>query len=231
MSTEHERGLFIAGGLCAILWPILSELVFFAATSALARGAMLDVPAGPGAYAIRLAKLGQQPAILALEWGRVAAQLLLWPFLLAVYRLLSRRGERDLTLVAVGLGLVAMVVMVLSQTLNPTLSHALGQSYVDAKSDAEGAAILATLNGWMQWHRGLNQTACLLYQGCVGLISLGLIRSRTWRARGWMGLVGALLAIPAKIPLGLSVPSNIIWTGLAYMIWPIAMGIGLLKEQ
>jgi len=231
MDPRSERGLFVAGGVCAILWPILSEMVFYAVTSALARRAMLAVPAGPGAYAIRVAKLGQQPAILALEWGRVALQLMLWPFLLTMYRLLSHKGERDLALVAIGLGLLGMAMMVLSGSLNPTVSHALGQAYVGAANDAEGTAILATLNGFMQWHRGLNQTACLLYQGCVGLLGLGLIRSRTWKTRGWIGVVGAVLALPAKLPLGLQVPSNIIWTGLAYLIWPIATGIGLLKES
>ncbi len=168
---------------------------------------------------------------MALEWCRVAFQLLLLPFLLAAYRLLSRRGQRDLALIAVGLGLLGMMVALLSQTLNPTLSHALGQAYVDATSEAEGAAIVAVLHALMVWHRGLNQTASLLYQCFVGLAGLGLIHSRTWKVRGWIGLVGAVLALPAKIPLGLQAPSNILWTGLAYFVWPVAMGIGLLRYR
>jgi hypothetical protein len=71
----------------------------------------------------------------------------------------------------------------------------------------------------------------LLYQGCVALISLALIRSHTWRAWGWMGLIGAVLALPAKLSLGLKVPTNAIWTGLAYGVWPIALGIGLLRYR
>ena len=58
---------------------------------------------------------------------------------------------------------------------------------------------------------------------------MALIRGRIWRVWGWVGLVGALLALPAKLPLDLKVPTNIIWTGLAYAVWPAALGIGLLK--
>jgi len=230
METKRERGLFIAGGVCAILWPVLS-LGFFAAYPVAAGGAMLAMLGGPEAYAIRLAELGQRPAVVALEWGQAAVPLLLWPFLLALCRLLSQRSQRDLALVAVGLGLLGMSLMVLSNTFNPTLSHALGQAYVDAGSEAEGAAILAILRGLLRWRRGLNQMAALLYQSCVGLVSLALIRSRTWRVWGWVGLGGALLALPAKLPLGLKAPSNILWTGLAYAVWPVALGIGLLRKR
>lgn len=72
--------------------------------------------------------------------------------------------------------------------------------------------------------RGLNQMSSLLYQGCVGLIGLALIRSRTWRVWGWVGLV-AKLAPPLK---GVS---SVVWTGLAYGIWPVALGVGLLKNK
>ncbi|MBC7264598.1 MAG: hypothetical protein H5T64_09645 [Chloroflexi bacterium] len=230
MNPKGNRGLFVAGGACAVLWPILS-LAFFAAYPVAAGGAMLALPGGPGAYATRLAELGQRPMVVALEWGQDVLPLMLWPFLLALYRLLSWRSQWDLTLIAVGLGLLGMSLMVLSNTFNPTLSHTLGQAYVEAGSPAEGAAILAVLQGLLLWRLGLNQLAGLLYQGCVGLIGLGLIRSCTWRVLGWVGLVGALLALPAKLPIGLRAPSNIIWTGLAYGIWPIAMGIGLLRYR
>jgi len=229
MDTRCERGLFITGGVCAILWPILS-LGFYAAYPIAAGGAMRSLPGGPGAYATRWAELGQRPAVVALEWSQAAIPLLLWPFLLALYQLLSRRGQRDLTLVAVGLGLLGMGLMVFSYTFNATALHALGQAYVDAGSEAEGAALLGMLTGLIRWMRGLNQMSSLLYQGCVGLTGLALIRSRTWRVWGWVGLVGALLALPAKLPLGLKVPTNAIWTGLAYGIWPVALGIRLLRN-
>jgi hypothetical protein len=120
--------------------------------------------------------------------------------------------------------------MIFSYTFNATALHALGQAYVDAGSQAEGAVLLGMLTGLIGWMRGLNQMSSLLYQGCVGLIGLALIRSRTWRIWGWVGLAGALLALPAKLPLGLRVPTNAIWTGLAYYVWPTALGIGLLRN-
>lgn len=230
MDNTKERGLFFTGGLCAIAWPILSEFVFYAVYPLLAGGGVTPQPGGPEGMMIRLAEAGQRPALVALEWGKVAVQLLQLPFLLAMYRLLSQRGQRNLALVGVGLGLVSMVLIVISHTFLPTLSHALGQAYVDAESPEEGAAILAITLALLRWRGGLNQTASLLYQGCVALVSLAMIRSRTWRIRGWLGLVGALLALPAKLPLGLRVPTNLIWTGLAYFVWPIALGIGLLRE-
>jgi hypothetical protein len=227
MDTPKDRGLFIAGGICAIAWPILSEFVFFAVYPLVAGGT--PQLGGPEGMMIRFAEAGQRPAVLALEWGKVAVQLLQLPFLLAVYRLLSERGQRNLPLVGVGLGLVSMVLITLSHTFIPTLSHSLGQAYVDAESPEEGAAILAVTLGLLRWRGGLNQTASLLYQGCVGLVGLAMIRSRTWPAWGWVGLIGALLALPANLPLGLRVPTNLIWTGLAYYVWPIAMGVKLLR--
>lgn len=124
---------------------MLLGLGFFAAYPIAAGGAMLSLAGGPGAYAIRWAELGQRPAVVALEWSRAAVPLLLWPFLLAVYRLFSRRSQRDLALVAVGLGFLAMSLMVFSYTFNATLLHAPGQAYVDAGSEAEGTALLGTL--------------------------------------------------------------------------------------
>jgi hypothetical protein len=76
MDTERKRGLFIAGGTCAILWPILS-LGFFAAYPVAAGGAMFSLAGGPGDHAIRWAELGQRPAVVALEWGQAAVPLLL----------------------------------------------------------------------------------------------------------------------------------------------------------
>jgi hypothetical protein len=43
--------------------------------------------------------------------------------------------------------------------------------------------------------------------------------------------VGALLALPAKLPLGWRVPTNAIWTALAYLVWPMALGLGLLRTK
>jgi hypothetical protein len=230
MHRRHGRGLAIAGGVCGILWPVLT-VGYFAAYPVAAGGAMRLQSGGSEAFAIRLADLGGRPAILALEWAYAVFPLLLWPFLLALYRLLSQRGRRDLTLVAIGLGLLGMGLMVLSYTFNATALHALGQAYTDAGSSAQGAVVLSTLESLLHWMRGLNQVSSLLYQSCVGLVSLALIRSRTWRTVGWIGVVGALLALPAKLSLGLKVPTNAIWTGLAYGVWPVALGIGLLRYK
>jgi hypothetical protein len=230
MGRQSSRGLLIAGGLCAMLWPVLST-VYYAAYPILAGGAMLCPEEGQAGWAVRFAELGQRPAVVTLEWIHAALPLLLWPFFVALSRLLSRRGQRDPSLVAIGLGLLGIGLMVLSSTFNPTVLHALGQASVDASSEAEGAALLSTLQGLIRWMRGLNQMSSLLYQGCVALISLALIRGRIWRAWGWVGLVGALLALPAKLPLGLQVPTNAIWTGLAYGLWPLALGIGLLRTK
>lgn len=232
MDVKGERGLLIAGGICAIAWPILSELVFFALYPVLAGGGPAPEP-GIAGMMTRYAQAGQRPALLALEWGKVAVQVLQWPLWLALYRLLSRWGQRNLTLIGVGLGLGAIVLNVLSHTFTPTLSHDLGQAYVDAESPAEGAAISAVLMGLLGWRAGLNRTASLLYQACVGLVGLALIRSQapgrtSWRFWGWLGLIAALLALPAKLPLGIRVPTNLIWTGLAYLVWPIGVGAKLL---
>lgn len=224
------RGLLFAGGLCAILWPLLTT-VYYAAYPILAGGAMLRPGEGQAAFAVLLAELGQRPAVVTLEWIDAALPLLLWPFFVALLRLLSQRGQRNLSLVAIGLGLLGMGLMVLSATFNPTFLHALGQAYVDAGSEAEGMAVLSVLNGLLRWTRGLNQTSSLLYAGYVGLVSLALIRSRTWRVLGWLGVVGAVLVLPAKLALGLRVPTNAIWTGVAYGFWPVTVGIWLLRLE
>ena len=230
MGKQSSRGLLLAGGLCATLWPVLS-ILYYAAFPIAAGGAMLTQHGDQADFAARVAELGQRPAIVSLDWIFAALPLPLWPFFAALYRLLSGRGQRDLSLVAIGLGFLGISLMVLSYTFNPTLLYALGQAYAGAGSEAEGAAIVSTLHGFIRWMRGLNQMSALLYQGCVALISLALIRSRTWQAWGWVGLVGALLALPAKLPLELRVPTNAIWTGLAYGVWPIALGIGLLRTK
>lgn len=71
----------------------------------------------------------------------------------------------------------------------------------------------------------------ILYLAAVGVLGLGLVRGRLWRMRGWLAVVGAVLGLPAKLPLGIVVPTNSIWTGIAFMIWPIAVGIGLLRYR
>jgi hypothetical protein len=225
-----DRGLLIAGGLGAILWPVLST-PYYAAYPILAGGAMLRPEEGQAGWAVRFAELGQRPAVVTLEWINAALPLLLWPFFVALYRLLGRRGQRDLSLVATGLGLLGIGLMALSSASNPTLLHALGQAYVGATSEAEGMAVLSVLNGLLRWVGGINRMASLLYAGYVGLASLALLRSRTWRIRGWLGVVGAVLVVPAKLSLGLRVPTNAIWTGLAYGVWPLALGVGLLRTK
>jgi hypothetical protein len=224
------RGLLVAGGCCAILWPLLTT-VYYAAYPILAGGAMLHPGEGQVGWAVRFAELGHRPAVVTLEWINAALPLLLWPFFAALYRLLGRRGQRDLSLMAIGLGFLGMGFMLLSYTFNPTALYPLAQAYVDAAGGSEGTAILSVLRGLIGWMRGLNQLSSLLYQSCVGLFSLALILNRTWRIRGWLGLLGALLAVPAKVPLGIEVPTNIIWTGLAYIVWPVAVGIGLLRKE
>ncbi len=79
-------------------------------------------------------------------------------------------------MVGVGLGVVSMLLAVLSHTFNATLSHVLGQAYVDAQNPAEGAAIMAISLALLRSRAGLNQAICLIYQGCVALVSLALIR-------------------------------------------------------
>jgi hypothetical protein len=230
MGRQSGRGLLIAGGLCAMLWPVLST-GYYAAYPILAGGAMLHPDEGQAGWAVRFAELGQRPAVVTLEWINAALPLLLWPFFVALCRLLSRRGQWDLSLVATGIGLLGVGLMMVSHTFNATALYTLGQAYVGATSEAEGMAVLSVLNGLLRWVGGLNQTSSLLYAGYVGLASLALIRSRTWRIRGWLGVVGAVLVVPAKLSLGVRVPTNAIWTGLAYGLWPVALGVGLLRTK
>lgn len=227
---RRGQGLLFAGGVCGILWPILS-LVWYAAYPVVAGGAMFPGAEGPEAFAARLAELGLRPAVLSLEWANAVLPLLLWPFLLALRRALEQRGERYLAVGASIMGLTGMFLMVLSASVNPTLLHAFGRSYVGAESAVNAEAWLRALDAVILWAKGTNQAASLLFQGCVALMSLALIRTHTWRVWGWVGLVGAVLALPAKLSLGLKVPTNAIWTGLAYGLWPVALGIGLLRYR
>lgn len=228
MNQQPGRSLLTVGGLCAVLWPLLT-LGYYATYPVAAGGAMIPQGKGLAGFLERVADLSQRPAVAALEWVHAALPLLLWPVFLALYRLLSARGHPDLSSMAIGFGLIGIVAMTTSYTFTPTALHALAQAYTGATSHAEGTAMLSTLSGLLRWMRGLNQVSSLLYQACVALFSLAFIRSRIWRALGWLGLVGAVLALPAKLSLGLSVPTNAIWTGLAYGVWPVAMGVGLLK--
>lgn len=230
MQPTRGRGILIAGGVCGILWPILS-VGFYAAYPIAAGGAVSSGAGNPAAFAARLAELGQRPAVVGLEWVNAALPLLLWPFFLALRRVLERRGEERLAAGAFCLGLAGMGLMVVSGLITPTLLHALGQACVEAGSTPMAETLQRTLEATIHWAKGMNQVSSLLYQSGVALVGVGLIRTRVWRVRGWLGVVGAVLALPAKLPLGLRVPTNAIWTGLAYGVWPIAVGIGLLRHQ
>ena len=70
-----ERGLLIAGGLCAILWPLLTT-AYYAACPLVAGGTMPPQSGGQAAFVVRLTELGQRPAVVSLEWISVALLLL-----------------------------------------------------------------------------------------------------------------------------------------------------------
>jgi len=231
MEANQDKSLRIVGGVCAILWPLLSELLFFGLYPVLAGSSKNPPGSSPETFLRSAAELSQNPAILTLEWGKVAMPLLLLPFLLALYRVLQQRGQRNLIMIAGALGLLGMAFTMLGHTFNSTVNHALGQAYVNAQSETEGLAVLHSANIFSAWHRGINQTGSLLYQGCVGLVSLALIRGKIWRGWGWAGLFGAVLALVAKLTPGLEGITNLAWTGLAYFIWPIALGIALLRVR
>jgi hypothetical protein len=231
LNKSANRWVFILGGACAIAWPLLSEVAFYGLYPVLAGSVGRPAPGGPEALMSSLAGAGQRPAVLALEWSRVAVQFLLLPFLLAVYRLLCERDQVDLGLLALCTGLVGLVLALLSQIFNPALSHLLGQAYLDASAPEEAASIMAFGTTLLRGRAGLNQALCLIYQASVALFSLALLRSRTWRGWGWVGLAGALLALPAKLPFGWQAPTNFVWTGLAYFVWPIALGVCLLRVR
>ena len=229
MKVNQYQYVYITGGVCGILWPILSELLFYALYPVLAGSAKIPPASNFETYLIGVAKLGQNSAILSLEWSQLFTALLLIPFLLALWRCMSQRGQQNLILIAVSLGLLSMAFTMFGHSFNATVNHALGNGFVGAGSANERAAILCIAGVFSAWHGGINQTASFLYQGCVGMLSLALLRNRTWRFWGWLGLIGALLAIPAKLPLGWPVPTNFIWTGIAYFLWPVGLGIALIK--
>jgi hypothetical protein len=126
---------------------------------------------------------------------------------------------------------IGVVFSIFSNTFNPTLNHALGQAFVQTGSEAEQSAPSAVFESLGQWYRGINQTASLLYQGCVALFGAALIRLRMWRCRGWLGLAGAAVALIPKLTPGWEGVTNFLWTGLAYCIWPIALGFGLIRHR
>ena len=230
MQPTRGRGILIAGGVCGILWPILS-VGFYAAYPLVAGGTTHSRAGDPAAFPARLAELGQRPAVVGLEWANAALPILLWPYYLALRRVLKGRGEGRLAAGAFGLGLVGMGLMVVSGLITPSLLHALGQACVEAEGKVTAETLQQALEAVIYWAKAMNQVASLLYQSSVALVGVALIRTKVWCVRGWLGVVGALLALPAKVPLGLRVPTNAIWTGLAYGVWPIAVGIGLLRYE
>jgi hypothetical protein len=164
-----------------------------------------------------------------LEWFKVFSPLLLLPFLFAMHRFLVDKGQKNLSLFAFSLCAFSIAFSILAELTNPAINHELGQVYMDMESVPAREAMLGLSEVVFKWHAELNRVASLLYQGFVALFSLALLLIPTWKVRGWLGIAGALLALPAKIPLGIRVPTNFLWTGLAYFLWPIAIGIGLIK--
>jgi len=199
MNKNNLRGLWIIGGICAILWPLLSELLFYALYPILAVNSKIPTGAGMDIFLQRTAELGNNKALVALEWGKVATPLLLIPFLLALYKTLYSRNHYYLILVAISIGFVSIAFMMFGHIFNSTINHALGREYTSLLNESGKSTFLAVTNVFHAWHRGINQTASLLYQGCVGLSSLALIKNRLWSILGWAGLVGSLLALVAKL--------------------------------
>ena len=71
--------------------------------------------------------------------------------------------------------------------------------------------------------------ASLLYQAFVGVSGLAMLLARKYRVRGWMEIAGSIVAL-VKLTPGIPGMTNFLWSGLAYAVWPIAVGIGLLRE-
>jgi hypothetical protein len=208
MGKHINRPFLIAGGLCAVAWPLLSELAFYVLYPLLAGSDRIPVSAGMEDILRGTAALGNNHAILALEWSRVAAPLLLLVFLSALCHLLRYRGSHALAQTALWLGVLSTAFSIFANTFNCTLNHALGEAYVNAGSAAEQAAILAVFESLGAWHRGINQAASLLYQGCVALFGIALLRLRMWRLWGALGLAGACIALIAKLTPGLQGITN-----------------------
>jgi hypothetical protein len=225
--TENGRRLFKAGGICGILYPIL-DLGFFALYPLAAGGAILSA-GGQEAYMARLADLGQRSLVLALEWTHTLLPLLLVPFAVSLQRLIANRGRLNLALLASISLLLSLALMLPSNAMNATLNHDLARSYVEATTEAERTAIFAAFRGLGAWHGGLNKMASVLYQAFVGLSGLAMLLSGKYRVRGWIGVAGSVIAL-VKLTPGIPGMTNFLWSGLAYAVWPIAVGIGLLRE-
>ncbi len=227
IGQKDRRWLFLAGGACGVVYPIL-ELSFYALYPLAARDSIVYEKAGEG-FGARLVAVGAHPLAIALEWMHTFLPLLLLPFALALYRLLTRRDQHDLALLALVLLSLSLALTLPSHLINVTVNHDLAQSYVDAESEAERAAIAATLRALGAWHRGLNVVASVLYQAFVGLSSADLVLRRIYRVRGWLGIGGALFAM-LKFTTVWPGMTDFLWTGVAYAIWPVAVGIGLLRQ-
>jgi hypothetical protein len=230
MNSQKNRMFFILSGISAILWPVLM-LGFYAAYPIAAGKPIRAVIGGQAEYAMRLAELGQRPAVIILEWLHAGLPLLTWPMFLGLYRLLQKRNHNNLILLACCFGLFGTALMVFNGTFYPAFSHNLGEAYLNSGSEAEGAALIDFLFVTMYWYQSLNVLASLLYQVCVGLFGAALIKNKTWRVRGWLGVVGAFLALIGKVIPGPAGFSNITWSGLAYVVWPFAVGVGLLMVR
>jgi len=83
---------------------------------------------GQDAYMARMADLGERPLVIALEWTNTLLPLLLLPFAVALYRVLSSRGQRNLSVVALSLVLLGLALMLPSNAINATLNHDLARS-------------------------------------------------------------------------------------------------------
>jgi uncharacterized membrane protein YhaH (DUF805 family) len=224
---SNGRWLLRSGGICGILYPVL-DLSFFAVYPLAAGGPILS-GGGQEAYMVRLAALGERPWVLALEWVHTLLPMQLLPFALGLYRLLTARGQRSLAQLALVTFVLSLAITLPSNAMTATLNHDLGRSYVEAESVAERTAIFAAFRGLGAWHGGLNEMASVLFQTFVGLSGLSMVRSSKYRVRGWIGVAGSVMAL-VKLTPGLPGMTNFLWTGLAYAIWPIAVGIGLLRE-
>lgn len=224
---RNARWLLIAGGICGILYPLL-DLSFFALYP-LAAGGPISSGTGVEAYMARMAELGGRPLVTGLEWAHTLLPLLLLPFALALYRLLANRQQRDLALLGLILLVLALTLMLPSNAINVTLNHGLARSYVEAATGTERAAVFATFRALGAWHAGLNRMASVIYQAFVGLSGLAMLLGRKYRVRGWIGIAGSIVAL-VKLTPGIPGMTNFLWSGLAYAVWPIAVGIGLLRE-
>ncbi len=224
---KNSRWLFVVGGICGILYPIL-DIGFFALYPLAARGPVVS-GGGVEAYMGRMAAVGERPLVIALEWTHTFLPLVLLPFAVALYRLLTRRGLRDLELVALILLLFNMTLLMPAHGAMP-LNHDLANSYIEAGTEAERAVISATFHALGRWQWALGQIAYVLYLAFVGLSSLGLILGRTYRKRGWIGIGGALFGLLKLTPVWPGM-TNFLWTGVSCAVWPVAVGIGLLRES